>query len=535
MKELIKFEYLDNKLGLITENSKLIFIKYVDDYVVSYDVSSKEKEIIKEVIYELLPSNNINNLGDINFFNKDFLHLYDYDKKFHIFCDKNYNINNNCILLNHIFNNQEEYVTLLKSNNYMKRSQSRYIKRKVKIKDKIISVVALSAFLLTLSIGAYKGIAWINYYKEKNRYTTGILENENRQITIQDIENVILENSKLTTEEKELFLENKSFIYDNLEYLDYYSVINNLNNLYVEYIKSPSEIEGMYGDLTKTGTYSGRIRIYNAKNFKQAPRYALTHEFLHAFTTNYNPYNYLYEGLHVIFNNEYFSNNENTIYDNGYYTIRNYIYILCELLDEEVLKKYHADDNIDYLVNELIKIIPDREKAIQLITNIDSICRLEIVGANSETIKKIHQDIKNLLKEYYYAKYQISIEDNNYILFLFNPQNAYTKIASELNLDLDTFLLADEYGKVKQYKRIFNKNGNDDLILSIPSSSRKVPRIYTLDELLSGKSYMVYKDKESIDLEMDKNGNYIGYVYEPVSYIDVPVKSYSLENQNIKR
>lgn len=533
MKELIKFDYLNDKLGVLIEESKLIYIKYIDDYTITYKVEKEEKDIIKKVLYELLPSNNIYDLGDINYLNRDFKHLYDYDNEFHIFCDKDYNLNNNSLFLSYIYNNQEECIYLLKKNNYMKRSKSRYVRRHVRIGDKVISVIVLSAFLLTLSIGAYKGISWVKYYKEKNKYTTGVLENINRQITIQDIENAILSNSKLSKEEKELLLSNKKFFQDNLEYLDYYSVIENLNNLYIVYEKESSEIEGMYGEYLRTGDNKGRIKIYNARNFKEAPRYALTHEGTHAFTTNYNNYNYTYEGIHVVFNNEYFSDTKNLIYDDGYQVIRDYIYVLCELIDESVLRKYHADDNIEYLINELIKIIPNREKAIQVFSNIDSICRLEIINGSREVIKKLHQETKTLLKEYYQIKYQINIEDDNYSLFLFNKSNAYTKIASELGLDIETFKLADEYGYIKQYKKIFNKDGNDDLIISIPYTSKMVARKYTVDELLSGKSGRLYPNKESINLEMNSDGTYIDYVYEPVDYIDVYVKSN--EKNNIKK
>ena len=39
------------------------------------------------------------------------------------------------------------------------------------------------------------------------------------------------------------------------------------------------------------------------------------------------------------------------------------------------------------------------------------------------------------------------------IFFLFNSKHACTKIASELNFDIETFKLADEVTTIKQYKK----------------------------------------------------------------------------------
>lgn len=173
--------------------------------------------------------------------------------------------------------------------------------------------------------------------------------------------------------------------------------------------------------------------------------------------------------------------------------------------------------------------------ALNLFNDLDFICRVSVL--KNKDIEKYNsllneynlkeKEINNYLKEYYETKYNTSIYENDYIYFLFDNRVACSKIASELNLDFNTFLLADSETKVLQYKKIFNKDNNNsnNLILSICNESRLVLKKYTLESLLNGDNNHLYKSVDDIDLEY-RDGYYYEYVYEPISYINYEVKSY---------
>lgn len=537
MKEILKFKNLEYEYGLFLDNHELKYKKIVKENIYE-DVSNQEKELINKVLFELLPSNNIKDLGYIKYGNKKIKHLYDFSNRFHIF-HENENITRECLKLNYLFNNQEDYIYMLKCHkNYMKRSESRYIKRNVKIGKKVISVLTASTFLLAMSIGIIKGASKVEY-NNKNNYKEIDLEYSDRKLEISEIINAINNNSNLTREEKDFFLSNFEFFYDNLEYLDYYAVLDNLNHLHIEYIEDECDQIGVYGDFTYNGIDKGRIRIYEASSFKDTKKYALSHEFLHAFTKNYYDYNYIYEAIHVLFNNEYFGKNQ-ILYDSAYEILLKKTYILCELIDEDTLRKYHADNNTNYLVDGLMKIIPNQDMAIKLITDMDAICRIEMKQtqnsdeyyAYQEEILEKEREIEKILKIYYETKYKISIYEDNYIYYLFDSKVGATKIASKLNLSLEAFKLADELTRVKQYKKIFNKTGNDSLILAFCSETKEVIKPYTLESVLNGDTGRLYRNKEEINFKTNENGLYLVPVHEPINYIDYEVLSINEKEVN---
>ena len=102
---------------------------------------------------------------------------------------------------------------------------------------------------------------------------------------------------------------------------------------------------------------------------------------------------------------------------------------------------------------------------------------------------------------------------------------AVTKIAAELNLDRTAILNADNFTAIKQFKKVFNKddNDNDNLILYIPNGYKEVEKIYTLEEVLNGETGFLYKTEEEIDLPKLPDGRYLGVVYLPSTYLDYQV------------
>ena len=525
MREILKFEDNNILFSLDIKEGRLFYQKKENDIIYS-DLKNEEINFINDVFSCLMPSSNIKDLGIIKCNSKEINHLYDLDNKYHLFFEGEKEVTKDCLQLNYIFNNQEEYVN---NYNYDRNYSSKFVKRRVIIGKKVLSVVVSSAFLLTSSLFFIKGGQKIINFVESYRYNQKVEEYSNRQIEINEIINAINDNKNLTDVEKEFFLSCRDFFEDNIEYFDYYTVLDYLKRLRIEYIPDKQN-SNVYGEFTATGSNRGLIKIYNATSFEDSDKYILSHEFLHVFTKYSNDNNSIYEGLNVLLNNEYFGVN-NILYDSGYPSLRKYIYILSELIDPNTLKQYHADNDINYLKNSLIEIIPDENMALDLLLNIDFIYKCnELKNTDLTAYLKLEEEynmknkeVINSLKTYYEIKYKTLITEDLNIYFWFNPQNACAKIACELELDRNCILQADKFTKIKQFKKIFNKNGSDNLILSICDELKEVPKNYTLEEVLNGDTGFLYRTKEEIDLKEVSDGVYQGTNYEPINYIDYEV------------
>jgi len=529
MKKILEFNYKDKKLVLFINKSNLIYQK-VKKGVLTNNLEKDELELINKVLIKLIPSKNIKNLGYIKYDNKKINYLYDLDNNFYIFHEDN-KITLDCLVLNKIFNNQDEYLVLKDEEDS---KDLDFIRRNVKVGKLVLSVLISSSLLLSSSMiwikGGQKVINLIDYYKAEYAYQEGVLEYNDRQIELDEIINAINNNVNLTNEEKKFFLSKSKFFIDNLEYFDYYTVIDNLKRLKIQYIEETKG--GTYGEFTVNGNNRGLIKIYGVTSFKDTSKYALSHEFLHAFTKYNLVDNYFYEILNVVLNNEYFGDDTN-LYDNGYEVLREYFYIMAELVDARVLRKYHANNDINYLKNDLIEIIPDFDMATDLLNNLNIICKIEMLKNTDyskylkleQELKMKKQQVMTSLKTYYEVKYQTSIENDLNILFWFDYSKCSVEIANKLNFDDNTLRCVDDYVRIKQFKKIFNKTGNDNLVLSLASKVEENTRNYTLDELLG----TYFKRKEDINLPMNPDGTYVGVTYKPISYIDYEVTSFKHE------
>ncbi|MBQ8473204.1 MAG: hypothetical protein IJ501_06850 [Bacilli bacterium] len=531
MKEILNFIDEGIQLCLFINNGNLVYGKRLDDKI-SYDITDNQRELIKNVFYSLLPSNIIKDLGYIKYNNKSIKHLYDLNNNYHIFYEDNYQITEDILNLNSLFNNQEEYLASYNKKNSFKRSESRYTRRRVKIKDKVIPVLVLSTSLILMTLLSIEGIKRIDFSIQNYKENELVSKYQDNDVKLEDIIQFINSNPNLTNEEKEFFLSCPEYFQDNLEYFDYYTLVNNLSNIYINYINDPSN-DGFSGDYTYYGKNKNRIRIYESTDFTNCKKSALSHEYLHSFTNHSLQDNYFYEIVNVIFNNEYFGSDSELFYDSSYPTLRKYFYIIAEIIDPNILRQYHANNDINYLIEELIKIIPDRDLATNLFLNIDFIFRIDLLKETDpieyekykEEYKLKKQEVDNLLKQYYEIKYQSSIENNINVFYWFNQNVAVTKIAAELNLDRTAILNADNFTAIKQFKKVFNKddNDNDNLILYIPNGYKEVEKIYTLEEVLNGETGFLYKTEEEIDLPKLPDGRYLGVVYLPSTYLDYQV------------
>lgn len=216
--------------------------------------------------------------------------------------------------------------------------------------------------------------------------------------------------------------ENKEFIDLNkvakrLETLDvHYNkkyLINELNNEII--LNNPKEynlhVAGRYNSLFN------EINIYEqidfekiSKNyndiefgFAEASKTAYFHELNHVLTNgtvesfvsmvNIKKSNILSELINELFSREYYYIETSEGYDEQ----MKYIYVIAEIISEDVLRKYKFNDNESILISGLLDIDGDIDKAFELISLIKDIQIKE--DKNDDSFTKLHD-----LFEYYYEK-----------------------------------------------------------------------------------------------------------------------------------
>ena len=323
---------------------------------------------------------------------------------------------------------------------------------------------------------SYKTVTDVNWLLNDNKVAVEYIQTEDgikRQVQFSEISDAIKSNRHLTKEEKEFFLSNPKFFEDNASFWDYETVLNTLKNLKIVYTKEDDPtVAGYYN---WTGEEKNTIKFYESKKFSDVPKYLVSHEFLHTFTNfSNNSFNNLYEIVNVVFNNEYFSQG-NLTYDYTYHNLTKYLYVLAEIIEPDVLRKYHANNDINYIIEALGEIIPNQNTALSLLQDIDFLGKLNLLTqeeqlALSEEAKLRDKMITSTLEKYYEAKYQSSIVDNYNALYWLNKDLCFTKLSAELGFQDDVMLAADDYTEVVQYKKLFNLTGQDDFTLLIPSA-----------------------------------------------------------------
>lgn len=205
---------------------------------------------------------------------------------------------------------------------------------------------------------------------------------------------------------------NKSFIIDNLipeieenkEYIDLKIVRNRLENLKIETNNDAKMIS--LGAVAKYNSVFNIINFYGLNkdvDFKDVDKTIYFHELNHVLSignmnsamskVNLNESNIFSELINELFSREYYSKEKSL----GYEEQMKYIYVLAEILPEDVLRKYKFNNNEVLLVNGLLEIDNNISKAYELIDLIDNVQDKE--NQDSKNYKQIHD-----LLEYFYEK-----------------------------------------------------------------------------------------------------------------------------------
>ena len=228
-----------------------------------------------------------------------------------------------------------------------------------------------------------ENIEFININKVAKRIET-LRVNYNKKYFINEINNeIILNNYK----EQNLDIAGKYNSFFNeinmYEQVDYYELENNYNEL----------------------TYS----------FDEASKTAYFHELNHmltkgvsnssATTININTENSFSELINELFAREYYNEEISSGYDNQI----KHMYVLAEILPEDILRKYKFDNNEAILISGLLDIDNDLNKAFEFIS----------IVKNNQEYRKIHD-----LYEYYYEKKSGKklIDNMNVLAYLYDSK-----------------------------------------------------------------------------------------------------------------
>ena len=270
-----------------------------------------------------------------------------------------------------------------------------------------VLIVEFIILTIMFSFGAiFKLIPDVTKYKIK--YSIQSLFNNE----IKKEKNDLIFNLEAVNKNAQLSDNNKSFIIDNLipeieenkEYIDLKIVRNRLENLKIETNNDAKMIS--LGAVAKYNSVFNIINFYGLNkdvDFKDVDKTIYFHELNHVLSignmnsamskVNLNESNIFSELINELFSREYYSKEKSL----GYEEQMKYIYVLAEILPEDVLRKYKFNNNEVLLVNGLLEIDNNISKAYELIDLIDNVQDKE--NQDSKNYKQIHD-----LLEYFYEK-----------------------------------------------------------------------------------------------------------------------------------
>ena len=436
-------------------------------------LTNEENRLMQDVLKQILPSGAIISLKKTIYNHNYYQHYLDLNNNIHYFYGQNIN---DLINLCYLYNNEEEYV-LDKHLDKEKIREMRY-KRLVKINKTLITInISILAFLTIIPLIKPDIGKYIN-----NPVSLAIREIDKREMTLEEVYDYLDKNPYLSQEEKEYIHRYEDFIVSELPYTNYQDLKDNLLNMRTFY-------HNELGQNLGTWSYSGKNKYnidiyYCGENLALNPQNynIFSHEVLHAFTVNYkhepsylNPF---YEFLNMVLNNEYASNEENISfnYDKGYSFLNNEGFAIMELFNPETLRNFHANFKGDILFNELEMIIPDKNLAISLFNTFNDYYNLitSHVYTNEER-DSLKNSLKEIIAQYYEAKYQKPTFDDIYMLYLLDSNKLIDELASH-NQDYTI-----EF-KIVHNKYYFNQNLPQDyqflITLKIPETNEIIQEMY---------------------------------------------------------
>lgn len=561
MKEILKFRIQDIEYCVFKHQSSFLCGKRIKNKLFGVDL--KERNLIQQVVRKIFSTQKITFLECLYRKEKTFVHFVN-ASGFSFF----YQLKNNSYKipsledqeeLNYLFNHQSCY---LASTSVGKEKIANCFERIVRV-GKLVLVVSIACCCTFLLKGdqivlddtindevidvenlenALKETDVENAFPQVNEaltdasvqapsFETEVLE----QLSLEDIQLLLNSNNKLSFEEKALFLMSPDLFLDNLSFYDTKTLVDRLTNLYVIYEPGFSE-DGSQAKFFHEGPYKNAMVVYGAKDFQSANHRMMHHEFCHSLT-NYDGMDYgvgLYEILNVMMNNEYFGAAAgvypNDLYDRTYSWLRNEMYFLSEILDVDVLRKYHANANPKIIMDALMEIVPNEEMARRFFADFDfiNLYHRNLLSESEDytlTYEEKRRDLLELLTFYYQTKYQKTVQDNLVLMFYLDPEGVLSSVKESVKMDQYSKEEFEHLTHVSRYKNYLNNSymeGND-LVLDVCTKMDAEYAYYSLETLLEDPDG--FATEEEIPYPKAENGMYEVVYYLPSSYEKV-----SLEN-----
>ena len=410
-------------VGIIKENNDNYYINLDNNKAISIIKSNKNKTKClteEEAIYllEILLSSSLT--------------FKETKDKYDIYLDESNN-------KRYFKNNREDFKMFFNNNgiNYIKYKSeeeiTNEIKRlKVKVGNRLFILLIGSILLLNIPDIRYKIID--TFYKE--------------EIALEDTENLILESTYLTDEEKN-YLYNGELLKDVIDISDNnrnYSLREKLSNIEIKTYKEDERpnTTGYYNSLEPNVLYiRDDINKTDRKNYYGT----LSHEFVHLLQ-NESDYLYIHEATAELISYEYY----NDIIDSYSEEIKR-LKVLMEIIGPKPILECNFK-NTDESLEEAIKKYLVEEDANEL---------LELFKTNGEEFrdeekeKVLNAKIDKLLSTMYYNKYQKDIKDDELINLIYQNNCTvercyFNKTRDEFSkklelepkrIDLDSVLLED--------------------------------------------------------------------------------------------
>ena len=472
MEEIIaRTTYKNKNLVIYKDQNQICFGKLENNKIIT-NLPLEEQEILKNVYQQItIDKQNSVDCGTFKIQGKQ-IKIY-YCKKSNLYYF--YEIVNNKLQipkqqllteLNIYYNNEQETLHYIEDKieqykNNMEKLDDIPNQTKTDFKKHVKLYMATLSVILAGNV-AFQELPVLNY--ELYYYTTPKTKIEQEeQYSFSKIKQAIETNHNLSEEEKAYFLLLQQELKENQAYINQEKICKTLNDIKINYLNQNHEVKTDSGKMRVGGSYSlksNEINLYKLNISELQPK-ILFHEINHSLTDFKQQSqedlllshpNYLLEMTNELFSVEYFeeiaqSNSfiEGTSYSNQMVVM----YPLCEILDDKTIRNYKFNGKANVILEELLSIDSDMNKAANLITAINSI---ELYQNNAiEKYNKVQevanetkekqdaalqefynakqeqdenkQVIYNLVKNYYEKKYNYSMnEDQMMMAYFSNPK-----------------------------------------------------------------------------------------------------------------
>ena len=522
MEILLKFKLNDKEYCYYKENDTYKY-GYLNEENISTELTQEEIDLIKYVLYKITPSKDIFYYHDILYNGTNYQIFIDKKTGFKIF--KPEPPREDLIYLNMKYNNLSPDVVYTDADNPENNKQpatNKYMKYVIENGSALLAIYIASWLVSSTLLGPFS----FNEYEEKISNAIGnayheTMDNIDRakfkrmtdEQIIESVTSYLEANKSLTEEEKSLFLSNPRIFTENKEYIDFLHLLDNFENMTIRYQDEPA-IPTEKEAATAAGAWSPStkeiiISTGTTQDGKQR-KTVMTHELCHTFSVfgNYTPA--IQEPLNSEFNINYFGN------DFSYIEERKNLNALAHIIGKEPLRKYqfHADDDI--IIEELMKIIDDKELALKLINYMQD--SKEAYGDNRLDERKEYQkEIKNIFSKYYQAKYHKNMDDDLIMTYYFSKDNTEYFNKIKYALDMSEISNYNNDSTANKSLTINDMNIFDDDKLAIYVSTNNNEKVflcnvedlkgYTLDGYL-GYSDVAKEILSSDSLALSPDGGY---------------------------